>query len=262
MNKLKIALIQEDLAWEDSSANLRLFKKHIDQFENIDLIVLPEMFNTGFSMNPEQVAQSNDGAAIKWMKNLALEHNTSLMGSVAVKEKDKFYNRFVMSYPCSDVKWYDKRHLFRMGGEHDVYSQGANSVIFKYFGWRIRPLVCYDLRFPVWSRNRNDYDMLVYVANWPAARAEVWETLLKARAIENQCYVIGVNRVGEDGRGIKYNGGTMVIDSKGRIMEKLDDKPGIITATLDLSELKVFREQFPVGLDADEFKVIGSNLAT
>lgn len=258
MNKLKIAIIQEDLKWEDSSANLKMFGEYADQLDGIDLLVLPEMFNTGFSMNPEKVAQSNNGAAIKWMKDLAIENNFAVMASLAVADKENYYNRFVMAYPCTSIKWYDKRHLFRMGGEHELYTPGSDSVVFNYFGWRIKPQICYDLRFPVWSRNKDDYDMLVYVANWPAARANVWETLLKARAIENQCYVIGVNRIGTDGRGIDYKGDSMVINPKGEIVERLNNENGLIETSVELSELKIFREQFPVGLDADNFSVNNS----
>ncbi len=253
MNKIKIALIQEDLIWEDSNANTQLFEKYLDKIDGVDVVVLPEMFNTGFTMEPEKVAQKIKGSTVRWMQDIAVENNYSVMGSMVIEEDGEFYNRFVMSYPCTDVKWYDKRHLFRMGGENEKYAPGSQSVIFKYFGWRIRPLVCYDLRFPVWSRNRNDYDLLIYVANWPAVRNEVWEILLKARALENQCYVIGVNRVGEDGRGIKYKGNSMVIDPKGQIIEQMDDKPGYSIVTLDMSDLQIFREKFPVHLDADDF---------
>lgn len=253
MNKLNIALIQEDLVWEDSYANLKLFEKYLNGIDSADLVILPEMFNTGFSMNPQKVAQGKKGVAVSWMKEKSIENNFAMIASIATQENDKFYNRLMMSYPCTSVKHYNKRHLFRMGGEHEKYEAGVESNIWSYFGWRIKALVCYDLRFPVWSRNKNDYDILIYVANWPAPRAEAWKTLLKARAIENQCYVIGVNRVGEDGRGIKYSGDSMVVDPKGIAIEKLNDKPGMITATLDLSELNVFREQFPVHLDADDF---------
>lgn len=255
MNKLNISIIQEDLIWEDSYANLKLFEKYLNTIESADLVVLPEMFNTGFSMNPEKVAQGKSGVAASWMKEKSIENNFAIIGSIATHENDNYFNRLMMSYPCTKIKHYDKRHLFRMGGEHQKYAAGTESKVWSYFGWRIKALICYDLRFPVWARNKNDYDLLIYVANWPAPRAEVWKTLLKARAIENQCYVIGVNRVGEDGRGIKYNGDSMVIDAKGNVIEKLDDKPGIISTTLDLSELNLFREKFPVHLDADEFEL-------
>ena len=255
MKNLNIALIQEDIVWENSYANLNLFDKKLKNIAAADLVILPEMFNTGFSMNPEKVAQGKNGVAVSWMKEKAIEGNFAMIGSIATQENNKYYNRLMMSYPCTSVKHYDKRHLFRMGGEHEEYSAGTESKVWPYFGWRIKALVCYDLRFPVWSRNKNDYDLLIYIANWPAPRAEVWKTLLKARAIENQCYVVGVNRVGQDGRGIKYNGDSMVVDPKGIVIEKLDNKPGIITSQLNLSELNVFREQFPVHLDADEFEL-------
>ncbi|HAM99112.1 MAG TPA: amidohydrolase [Marinilabiliales bacterium] len=259
MENLKVAFIQTDLAWENPSANIKTSDRWVDQVGTADVIVLPEMFNTGFTMNVASMAQSNSGQTIQWMKNKSLENNTSIMGSLIVRDEEKYYNRFVMAYPCADIRWYDKRHLFRMGGEHENFSAGNHQRVFKYFGWRIKPLICYDLRFPVWSRNRNNYDLLIYVANWPAPRREVWKTLLKARAIENQCYVIGVNRVGTDGMGITYAGDSMIIDFKGQVISELPEgEQGIGTATLSMSELRIFREKFPVHLDADDFEIKNS----
>lgn len=255
MNNLNVALIQEDLVWEDSYENLRLFEKYLPELDKADLIILPEMFNTGFSMNPEKIAQGKRGVAVSWLKEKSIEQNCAMIGSIATEDNGKFYNRLCMSYPCTSVKTYDKRHLFRMGGEHEVYTAGTDNPVWPYFGWKIKGLICYDLRFPVWSRNTENYDLLIYVANWPAPRNEVWETLLKARAIENQCYVIGVNRVGEDGRGISYKGNSMVINARGEVMEQLDDNPGFISCSLSMSDLKVFREKFPVHMDADKFNV-------
>lgn len=255
MDKLRVAIIQENLVWEDSSVNLRLFENYFEQIENADLVVLPEMFNSGFTMEPEKVAQPINGAAVQWIKEQSLKHNFSIIGSLVIAENSNYFNRMIMSFPCSDVRWYDKKHLFRMGGEHEKYEAGKRSVVFKYFGWRIRPLICYDLRFPVWSRNRNDYDVLVYVANWPAPRNDAWETLLKARAIENQCYVIAVNRVGADGNNVNYVGNSMIISPKGEVVVQMDNKPGMQLATLSFSDLQVFRQKFPVHLDADNFEL-------
>lgn len=258
MDKLKVAYIQSDIEWENSSKNLRKLDDLLNSIEDADLVVLPEMFNTGFTMNVEKVAQSNNGMVSLWLKKYALERNCALMGSTIVKEEAKFYNRLMMAFPCSAVQHYDKRHLFRMGNEHEQFSPGSQRTIFNFMGWRIKPLICYDLRFPVWSRNENNYDLLVYVANWPGARREVWNTLLKARAIENQCYVIAVNRVGNDGMGINYTGDSMIINPRGEIISELPiNSEGVGYAELSLSELNSFRKKFPVHLDADSFKVLG-----
>jgi omega-amidase len=258
MDKLRIALIQSNLIWENSAANLIQFDKQLELINQADIIVLPEMFNTGFTQNVVGMAQTTSDQAINWMKAKALEFNTALVGSLIVSENNQYFNRMVMAYPCSDIKWVDKRHLFRMGGEHENFTAGSQRKIFNYFGWRIRPLVCYDLRFPVWSRNQNDYDLLIYVANWPESRRDVWKTLLKARAIENQCFVVGVNRVGTDGMGIEYVGESMVIDAKGNIVCELPvAQEGIGEVTISLNELQEFRNKFPVHADADSFTISG-----
>jgi predicted amidohydrolase len=258
MNNLTIAYIQADLIWENSSANLKKFENHFEQIEQADIVVLPEMFNTGFTMNVDEMAQKYNGELVQWMKQQALKHNFAILGSAIINDKDKNYNRFIMAYPCGDIKYYDKRHLFRMGNEHENFEAGSRMEIFKFAGWRIRPLICYDLRFPVWSRNRNNYDVLIYVANWPAARNEVWNTLLKARAIENQCYVIGVNRIGNDGMNIEYTGNSMVIDPRGNIIsQQSENKEGIEILTISLSKLNDFRKKFPVHFDADVYTLLG-----
>lgn len=256
MENLKVAVIQEDLVWESPIENQRKFSKLFSELSEVDLVVVPEMFTTGFTMQPQNVAQSMSGATVQWIKDQSQKNNFSLIGSIVVKHDNQFYNRLIMSFPCTDVKWYDKRHLFRMGGEHEVYTPGSiKNTIFQYFGWRIRPLICYDLRFPVYSRNRNDYDLLIYVANWPDSRNDVWQTLLKARAIENQCYVIGVNRVGTDSYGVAHKGNSLVFNSKGEVLAQMNDQPGATIVSLSLPELLKFREKFPVHLDADRFEL-------
>lgn len=256
MENLKVALVQTHLEWENSAQNLKKFENLLSTIETVDLVVLPEMFNTGFSMNVEQLAQTESGEAVNWMKKTALANNFALAGSLMIQEDADYFNRFVMVYPCTGIETYDKRHLFRMGNEDKIFTPGKTHPVFKYEGWGIRPQVCYDLRFPVWSRNKNNYDLLIYVANWPAPRREVWKTLLKARAIENQCYVIGVNRIGSDGMNLQYKGDSMVIDYKGNVIADLpEDADGIVYATLSLPELHKFRDKFPVYLDADDFEV-------
>lgn len=257
MDKLKIAYIQPNIVWEASSENLRKYDSMLSNIDEADLIILPEMFNTGFTMNVNKVAQSTNGMASLWLKKYALERNCAIMGSTIVKDQSKFYNRFMMAFPCSNIQHYNKRHLFRMGNEHERFEPGTERVVFPFLGWRIKPQICYDLRFPVWSRNENNYDLLIYVANWPGARREVWITLLKARAIENQCYVVGVNRVGTDGMNISYTGDSMIINPRGEIISELPiNEEGIGYAEISLSELQSFRKKFPVHLDADQFEIL------
>ncbi len=256
MDKLNIAYIQADLIWENSAANLKMFENRLKQIKKADLVVLPEMFNTGFTMNVKKQAQLPTGEAILWLKQMAKEYNFAIMGSIIITDGSKTYNRLIMAYPTGEINWYNKRHLFRMGDEHKSFAAGSQKLISNYMGWRICPLICYDLRFPVWSRNQNNYDLLIYVANWPAARRKVWKTLLKARAIENQSYVIGVNRVGIDGMNIEYSGDSVVIDPKGIVISQLSESTeGIGIATISLNELQQFRDKFPVHYDADDFTV-------
>jgi len=258
MDNLTVVYIQADLIWENSDANLKNFEKYFKQIEKADIVVLPEMFNTGFSMNVKELAQTMQGEVATWLKTKAMEHKFAIMGSIIINDENNYYNRLLMAYPNGELEWYDKRHLFRMGNEHENYSAGSRMPVFNYLGWRIRPLICYDLRFPVWSRNQNNYDLLIYVANWPKSRSEVWLTLLKARAIENQCYVVGVNRVGTDGMGIEYSGDSMVIDPKGNVVSALSENAnGIGISSISLSELQLFRQKFPVHFDADDFNILG-----
>ena len=255
--KLKIAIIQFDIVWEDIKKNLTIIEsklKHIN--DDVDLIILPEMFLTGFSMNVAKNAVYMDGDEISKVKEWAATKNMAIMGSLAINKNDKIYNTAIFVEPNGKVKTYSKRHLFRMGGEEKYFVPGDQRVVIEYLGVRIMPLICYDLRFPVWSRNKNDYDLLVYVANWPASRQKVWDTLLCARAIENQTFVVGVNRVG-DGDGIFYSGGSKVVDYKGDDFCCVDVLTQDITVCeLNFEKQNIFRSKFPTYLDADSFKII------
>ena len=254
---LKIAIIQTDIIWEDCRANLKKFQKLLTGMTlHPDLIVFPEMFTTGFSLNPERNAQEMSGESILWMTKTAGELNSSLAGSLIIKENNDYFNRFIFVTPDSNIQHYDKRHLFRMGNEESSYQTGDERKIFISGNWRICPQICYDLRFPVWSRNRNDYDLLLYVANWPEPRRDVWKILLKARAIENLSYCIGVNRIGTDGQGISYAGESMAVDGKGRILNDLKvDSEDIIYTEISLSDLRKLRDDFPAHKDADNFEL-------
>ena len=258
MNNLNFSCIQSDLVWENIDSNLNMFSEKLKLIsKDTDIVILPEMFTTGFSMNSLQLAESMNGKSVNWMKEQAKKQNKIIIGSVIIKENKNYYNRCITMFPNGEYFTYDKGHLFRMEKEHEDFTKGKTKTIFKHNGWRICTLICYDLRFPVWSRNKNDYDLMIYIASWPESRREVWNTLLKARAIENQSYVIGVNRIGKDGEGITYSGDTVIIDPKGRIIQKAKDyQEEIINADLSLSELNQFREKFPVFLDADEFKLV------
>jgi omega-amidase len=254
---MKISIIQPDLEWENKNANF----SHLDDlilplYGETDIVVLPEMFNTGFSMNPGQLSEPPEGETYRWMKNTAQKGHFGVCGSYMVKENNKFYNRWVFISPESNPYYYDKRHLFSMGDEDKFFSEGKSRLVFTYRGLRISPYICYDLRFPVWSRNRNDCDLLIYSANWPVTRINVWNTLLKARAIENQCYVAGSNRIGTDGTGIVYCGDSLIIGPRGEVFTGAEaNKECVISAELSLSELSDFRKKFPVSNDADKFHI-------
>lgn len=263
MNTLKTTFIQSDLYWQDIDANLAMFEEKIWEIEeSTDVIILPEMFNTGFSMNAKKLAEPMNFKTFRWMSQMARQKDAAVIGSYIVKEGGKYYNRLFWVEPDGDFDFYDKRHLFRMGDEHLTFAEGKKRMIRNFRGWKIMPLICYDLRFPVWSRNRIDsatgeleYDLLIYVANWPAARTDVWNTLLKARSLENQCYSIGVNRTGKDGMGINYNGHSTALDFKGQGLNKISNKPSIKTITLNLDELHSFRKKFPAYMDGDDFEI-------
>ena len=261
MSTLTVAAIQYDIDWLDQQANFKnleqLIEKHFTNNAGVDLLLLPETFSTGFCINKKNVQEPEDGGiALAWLKKMAQQYNCVVAGSVLVSKNDKKVNRFYWVFANGTVEHYDKRHLFRLGNEQDHVEQGQNRKIITINGIKILPLVCYDLRFPVWSRNRQDYDLMVNVANWPAPRRYVWDTLLKARAMENQAFVIGVNRVGEDGRNTAHSGGTTVIDFCGEtIVCAADNQQQIITTQLDFSNLEKFKDDFPAFLDADEFEL-------
>lgn len=252
---MKITLLQTDIVWGDPQKNIEEAERLIGQCQETDLYVLPEMFATGFCVQPEGVAEKAGGRSLQWMKSCAKAHDCAVAGSLAVEEDGRYYNRFYFVFPDGTFACYDKRHLFAYGGEGDCFEAGRERVVVCFRGVRILLQVCYDLRFPVWSRNRADYDMVLYVANWPVFRIEVWNTLLHARAIENQCYVAGVNRVGNDPY-CRYNGGTMLIDAYGRdVAVCRSDKAEAVTAEISLDALAHFRGKFPVLDDADDFEL-------
>ncbi len=255
MNDLRLSLIQSDIHWHQVDANLAMFEEKIWQIdEETDIVVLPEMFSTGFTMETG-LAEPMNLTTFKWMKQMAAQKNAVVAGSFICKENGQNYNRLIWMKPDGQFHQYDKRHLFRMADEHHHYDFGKNRIVVEWKGWKICPLICYDLRFPVWSRNRNlEYDLLLYVANWPAARVNAWDALLKARAIENVSYSVGLNRVGNDGNDIPYNGHSGAYSPKGETLA-FSDKEQIITISLNGSELQRFREKFPAQLDADDFEI-------
>jgi omega-amidase len=253
---LQIAVIQTDLIWENAKANRTRFEKLFLQLPNgTELVILPEMFSTGFSMNVNQLGEPMNGKTICWLKDQAATHETVIAGSLMIREDGECFNRFVFVYPDQTLDFYDKRHLFSMGQEQMYFTPGLHRKIVQIKSFRILPQICYDLRFPIFSRNRNDYDLMINCANWPGSRSDVWKTLLKARAIENQAYVAGVNRTGIDANKINYKGGSMVIDPKGKEMVTGTEKEEILSAKLSKASLDQFREKFPVLPDADNFSL-------
>lgn len=263
MRDLKITLLQSDLYWEEIDANLSAFEEKIWRIgEDTDVIVLPEMFTTGFTMNAAALGEHMNMRTFKWMRQMADQTGALILGSLIAKVHDKFYNRLLWMEPGGNFKTYDKRHLFRMANEHKTYSSGESLLVAEWKGWRICPLICYDLRFPVWSRNTYDaiskrlnYDLLIYVANWPTARVEAWNALLKARAIENLSYVVGVNRIGVDGNSVEYNGNSAIIGPKGEVIFTSEGVEAIKTLELNANSLQAFRDKFPAYVDADEFSI-------
>lgn len=253
---LKIAVIQFSPIWENAAENRRLIDKLLlDLPLDTELVILPEAFNTGFSMN-HLVTETMDGETITWMKSVAINNQIAICGSLFVAENGNFYNRFCWFYPNGELVTYNKRHLFNMGNEDQFFTKGEKQTIIECKGWKIVPQICYDLRFPVWSRNSSGYHILVNVANWPMVRSEVWNTLLKARAIENQCYVVASNRTGTDGAGLEYQGESQVIDYKGKVISSTTQNEAILINTLHKNDLTLFRSKFDTLKDADNF-VIG-----
>ena len=256
-NALSVSLIQAPLVWENPSANRDYFGKIIlSQPEKNQLFVLPEMFTTGFSMNAEQLAEAMEGETMQWMSKLAKQTNSAIMGSVIIKDHWKFYNRLVFA-TSEEVQFYDKRHLFSLAGEDKIFTAGIEKIIIEYKGFRICPMICYDLRFPVFSRNDANYDLLVYVANWPKQRIAAWDALLKARAIENMSYVIGVNRIGKDGLGANYPGHSQLIDYMGEIVSDAGENESVITKKIEKKPMLEAREKFGFLNDRDLFTVNG-----
>lgn len=254
MQTLTVTIVQTRLHWHDAPANRDMFEQLLEnESDDTDLIILPEMFTTGFTMDPESCAEPMHGETVAWMKQLATEKSAAVCGSLVVAKDQQYFNRFICVEPSGMQHSYDKRHLFRLASEDAHYVPGRDFVVFKLNGWRICPMICYDLRFPVWSRNRDNYDLLLYVANWPSRRHLAWQTLLRARAIENLSYVVGVNRVGEDGNQLLYSGGSAIINYLGEDLADLGDKPGVATVTLDPEQLTGFRERFAFHMDADRF---------
>ena len=248
---MKITILQRDIVWADPTRNVQRADEAIDGNPGSDLYVLPEMFSTGFCTQPEGIAEPAENRTVSWMKAKASQTGAAIAGSIAVYEDGRYYNRFHFVTPDGNVTTYDKKHLFTFGGEHNRFTAGSERVIVAYKGFRILLEICYDLRFPVWSRNRGDYDMIIYVASWPTPRVEAWKALLTARAIENQCYVAGVNRVGDD-PGNNYCGGSRVIDPYGKIMAECEDGREMeVTVEVDMEVLEAFRAKFPVLDDAD-----------
>jgi omega-amidase len=254
---LRISIIQSNLHWHNAEANRSMFSEKLTEAApKSDLIILPEMFTTGFSMSAPELAEDPEGPTLNWMIQEAKKYQAILTGSIIVKENDKYYNRLYWVRPDSSYLTYDKRHLFRMAKENHTYTAGKEKLIITLKGWNICPLICYDLRFPVWSRNtENAYDLLLYVANWPKARSQAWRILLQARAIENLAFVAGVNRVGIDGNGHPYSGDSAIIHPKGHHLLETKESEGIHTITLNKKELDNFRTAFPAHLDSDTFSL-------
>lgn len=252
---LHIAVYQFDLFWEDPQANRDKIDRWLKKTNEVtDIVFLPEMFTTGFTMNVDSMAEPMNGATIQWMKEKSSEYQLAICGSLIVREKGKYFNRMLFVEPSGEIKFYNKRHLFAIGNEDVHFQKGMERIILTYKGWRICPMICYDLRFPVWARNHDDYDILVYSANWPQNRKEVWNTLLMARAIENQAYVVGSNRIGVDGKSISYSGNSQLIDAKGLILADTEDYyENIVTGEFSYADLIKFRTNFPVLPDADAF---------
>ncbi len=261
-NIILLTTVQTDLRWEDKAANLSMLREKVMGIkEKTEIVVLPEMFSTGFSMKPELLAESMEGETVSWMKKIAAEKKIILTGSVIIMENGKFFNRLIWMLPNGQYGHYDKRHLFAYAEEDEHYSSGTKRLIASVKGWKINLLVCYDLRFPVWARQNNtresnaEYDLLIYVANWPEKRIHAWKTLLQARAIENQCYVVGVNRVGDDGKNIHYSGESMVVDPMGEVLYTKKESEDVNTISLSKEKLNEVRERLPFLKDADSFEI-------
>ncbi len=264
MSQLKITLIQSRLYWEDKAANLAMFEEKIMGVAGqTELVVLPEMFSTGFSMQPKKLAETMEGETVNWMRRLAMSQKIILTGSVIIEAEGHYYNRLLWVLPNGTAGMYDKRHRFAYAGEDKEYTAGNRRLVASVKGWKVNLQICYDLRFPVWARQTSgtepEYDVLLYVANWPEKRSHAWKSLLMARAIENQCYVVGVNRVGEDGNGIGHSGDSMVVDALGTALYHSTGQESIDTIVLEKEPLQEARARFPFWKDADNFKILNND---
>jgi len=254
---MKIALIQSDLVWENPKANRIHFEEKINGIkESVDLIVLPEMFSTGFTMNPDKVAETMQGETLLWLQSLAKAKNVAITGSLIVEESGNFYNRMLFVFPSGEIQFYDKRHLFTLAGEDKVYTAGSQKLIVNYLGWKICLMVCYDLRFPVFSRNVENYDLLLYVASWPEKRVNAWDALLKARAIENMSYTIGVNRIGIDNNAHHYSGHSQLLDCLGDYIVVPTEEENVFIAELDKQKMIAARQKLGFLNDRDQFQLL------
>lgn len=255
--ELKIVAIQTNVIWQNAAENRVCFEQKISQLDtDTDLILLPEMFSTGFTMKPSSVAETMKGATVIWMINMAKVHDIAIVGSIVVLENNKYFNRAIFVHPSGDLEIYDKRHLFSLAGEHRQYTSGNTRIVINFKGWRICPLICYDLRFPAWSRNSDGYDLLLFMANWPTPRIDAWDTLLKARAIENMSYCFGVNRIGEDKNGYQYNGHTSAFNFLGEIIATtIQGKEDLLQCVISKTKLLKTRQKLNFLKDQDSFKI-------
>lgn len=258
MNDLVVSIVQDDIAWQDPAANRARIDRHLASLDGTDLVVLPEFFSTGFYTDPSEKYETMGGRTAAWMSRRAADMGAVITGSVVMRlegKPDTYVNRMLWARPDGSMDWYDKRHLFRFGGEHHHYTGGDRRVVFLHKGWPIAPFVCYDVRFPVWSRNRGDYDVAIYVANWPESRQYAWDTLVRARAIENQSYVLAVNRLGTNPNGDRYRGGSAILDYLGKPVADCAADLRVATAALSRRELDEYREFFPARMDQDAFTI-------
>ena len=262
MQDLNIALIQADVVWEDQAANTTRFDAHLANVPaDTHLIVLPEMFATGFSMRPDRLAQSMDGPTVAWMRSRSRKTGADITGSVIIAGGGGYFNRLIWAKPAGALMTYDKKHLFRYAGEEKIYTAGRRRLVVDCRGWKICPFVCYDLRFPIWTRNlHNIYDAAIFVASWPEQRAPHWNALLRARAIENQCYVVGVNRVGTDGNGYRYRGDSSIFDPMGRLVAAKRRKEAVISAVMSAHMVADYRRRFPAWMDADDDLLVDKSM--
>lgn len=255
--QLSVTIIQSNIIWEDKNINLRFFEKKISKISKTDLIILPEMFTTGFTMNVKFLAENMDGVTVNWMLKMASQKNCLIIGSIIIEENYKYFNRLIVAFPDGAVQYYDKKHLFTLAKEHQTYTAGNKQLLIEYLGWKIFPLICYDLRFPVWARNTVEYDLLIYIASWPKPRIFAWDILLKARAIENMAYTIGVNRVGVDANEYEYPGHSVVLDAYGaEILATIENQEQIGSVIIDKNKLDETRKKLQFLNDKDNFKIL------